>query len=181
MYSMTEKKRDYIHSTRSNPTSRVDKKLILQIVREVEDGVPRKDVCTKYGMAYCTLNEWIRKFCSEEFLTARRKTFSTLERRTIVKAVQTKKITKPQAYEIYKVSKKTLNTWLRQAKQEEFDLVGSNLTNMPANTIACSENLNEELKEARLKIKALETMIDIAEHEFKIAIRKKPGAKQLSK
>ena len=39
----------------------------------------------------------------------------------------------------------------------------------------------KELAEAKLKIAALETMIDIAEEQFKISIRKKPGAKQLQK
>jgi hypothetical protein len=39
----------------------------------------------------------------------------------------------------------------------------------------------KQLNEANLKIKALETMIDIAEQQFKISIRKKFGAKQLKK
>ena len=34
---------------------------------------------------------------------------------------------------------------------------------------------------AKLKIAALETMIDLAEEQFKINIRKKYGAKQLQK
>jgi hypothetical protein len=38
--------------------------------------------------------------------------------------------------------------------------------------------LREELEAARRKIRALETMIEVAERELKIPIRKKPGAKQ---
>ena len=38
--------------------------------------------------------------------------------------------------------------------------------------------LQKALEEAQLKIKALDTLIDVAEDQFKIAIRKKPGAKQ---
>jgi hypothetical protein len=38
--------------------------------------------------------------------------------------------------------------------------------------------LSKQLIEANLKIKALETMIDVAEQKFKISIRKKFGAKQ---
>ena len=38
--------------------------------------------------------------------------------------------------------------------------------------------LQEALEEAQLKIKALNTLIDVAEDQFKISIRKKPGAKQ---
>jgi hypothetical protein len=38
--------------------------------------------------------------------------------------------------------------------------------------------LKKALEEAELKIKALNTLIDVAEDQFKITIRKKPGAKQ---
>ena len=38
--------------------------------------------------------------------------------------------------------------------------------------------LKKVLEEAQLKIKALNTLIDVAEDQFKIPIRKKPGAKQ---
>jgi transposase len=41
----------------------------------------------------------------------------------------------------------------------------------------CS-NLKEQLQNAHLKIALLETLIDIADHEFKTNIRKKAGAKQ---
>jgi len=38
--------------------------------------------------------------------------------------------------------------------------------------------LKRELREARLHAKLLEAMIDIAEEQMGIVIRKKPGAKQ---
>ena len=38
--------------------------------------------------------------------------------------------------------------------------------------------LQKALEEAQLKIKALNTLIDVAEDQFKIPIRKKPGAKR---
>ena len=40
------------------------------------------------------------------------------------------------------------------------------------------KKLEEELKRERLKTLALNTMINIAERELKIDIRKKPGAKR---
>ena len=43
------------------------------------------------------------------------------------------------------------------------------------------EQLKHQLEYEKLKSKAFDTMIDIAEEEFKIAIRKKPGAKQSKK
>jgi transposase len=41
--------------------------------------------------------------------------------------------------------------------------------------------LQKALEEAELKIKALNTLIDVAEEQLKIDIRKKSGAKQSSK
>ena len=38
--------------------------------------------------------------------------------------------------------------------------------------------LEKQLEDARIKNIALETLVDVAEKEFKIPIRKKPGAKQ---
>lgn len=40
------------------------------------------------------------------------------------------------------------------------------------------EALQKALQEAELKIKALNTLIDVAEEQLKIEIRKKSGAKQ---
>lgn len=176
---MLVKKRNYINSTRSNPTSQFDKRLILQIVKEVEEGLPRKEACSIYGMAYCTMNEWIRKYASEDYQAKRRKVFSDQDRRKIVRLIQDQKITKQQAQKLYKVGKKALNDWMLQAKRQEAELGKSNSSDMPIETLCNSPSeLSKQLNEANLKIKALETMIDIAEQKFKISIRKKSGAKQ---
>ena len=88
-------------------------------------------------------------------------------------------MTKEEVRLIHKVGKKTLNTWLREAKQEENELVCFNPNDMAVKQINYSGiELQDELAEAKLKIKALEMMIDIAEEQFKISIRKKSGAKQ---
>lgn len=176
---MPVKKRNYINSTRSNRATPFDKRLILKIVKEVEEGLPRKEACSIYGMAYCTINEWIRKYASQDYQANRRKVFTVQERRKIVRLIQDQKITKQQAQKLYKTGEKVLNAWLLKAKREEAELVLSNLNDMPIEAISHpTEELGKQLTDARLKINALETMIDIAEQEFKIAIRKKSGAKQ---
>jgi transposase len=77
----------------------------------------------------------------------------------------------------------TVRTWVRQAKTENAELY----TNLPLvnpkekQTDTDPASLEQQLAEARLKIRALETMIDIAEEQLKIDIRKKSGAKQLPK
>jgi hypothetical protein len=40
------------------------------------------------------------------------------------------------------------------------------------------EDMRKALQQAQLQIQALNTLIDVAEDKFKIAIRKKAGAKQ---
>lgn len=176
---MLVKKRNYINSTRSNPASQFDKRLIFQIVKEVEEGLPRKEACSIYGMAYCTMNEWIRKYASESYRSTQRGVFTDQQRRKIVRLIQDRKITKQQAQKLYKVGKKALNDWLLSAKKEEAELVRFNHNDMTIEPINYSSaEACKQLKEANLKIKALETMIDIAEQQFKISIRKKSGAKQ---
>jgi transposase len=176
---MSQKKYKSIPSTRDNPTSRFPKNLVFQIVREVEEGLCRKEACSRYGMAYSTLDEWMSRFGSEEYRAARKLHFSVFQKRSIIRAMKEKRMTIAEAHLLYKVGKKTLATWLRVAKQEDNDLVGSNQQNMTSKQIDYSGiELQQELAEARLKIKALETMIDIAEQQFKISIRKKSGAKQ---
>jgi len=44
-----------------------------------------------------------------------------------------------------------------------------------------AEALKKALEEAQMKIKALNTLIDVAEDQLKIDIRKKSGARQSSK
>lgn len=176
---MSVKKYKSIPSKRSDPSSRFHKRLVLQIVREVEEGLPRKAACDKYGMAYCTLGEWMSRFGSAGYHATKRSHFSIHQRRSIIRSLREGRMTKDEAHLIHKIGKKTLNTWLREAKQEDSDLVSFNQEDMAAKQINYPGNeLQNELAEARLKIKALETMIDIAEEQFKIAIRKKSGAKQ---
>ncbi len=46
---MSVKKRNYINSKRSDPASRFDKRLILQIVKQVEEGLPEKRLVQSMG------------------------------------------------------------------------------------------------------------------------------------
>lgn len=176
---MSVKKYKSIPSKRSDPSSRFHKQLVLQIVREVEAGLCRKEACDKYGMAYCTLGEWMTRFGSPDYHATKRSHFSIHQRRSITRALQEGAMTKDEVRLIHKVGKKTLNTWLREAKQEENELVCFNHNDMAVKQINYSGiEFQDELAEAKLKIKALEMMIDIAEEQFKISIRKKSGAKQ---
>ncbi len=83
----------------------------------------------------------------------------------------------------------TIMRWVKwyQQEQDEFAKLPF-MSTMPDNLEINDSSLNaaedvrklqEELKLAKLKIAALETMIDIAEEQLDIEIRKKPGTKPL--
>ncbi len=84
----------------------------------------------------------------------------------------------------------TIKKWLRDAKRENEELVSFNTTIMsnekdkqqpaPEPSKKTLDQALKELEEEKLKVKALNTLIDIAEENLKISIRKKPGAKQSS-
>lgn len=176
---MTVKKISRIPSSRENPHVSFDKLLVFQIVREVEEGLCRKKACEKYGMAYATLSEWLAKFGSEDYQKMKKRSFSIQQRRNIARSIKEGRMTKREAALIYKIGIRSLSAWLRELELEDNELVGLNQQDMePSQTNYPNTDLEKQLAEARLKIKALETMIDIAEEQFKISIRKKSGAKQ---
>jgi hypothetical protein len=71
-----------------------------------------------------------------------------------------------------------LNQWIRNFRNQSDELSSSNEVTMIEIKDSLKEEAGKELAQAMLKIKALETIIDIAEEQFKINIRKKFGAKQ---
>jgi len=79
----------------------------------------------------------------------------------------------------------TLNKWLKASVKENaelaahdpFEMKGTS-TEQPGLPDPEKEALKKALEEAQLKISALNTLIDVAEDQFKIRIRKKAGARQ---
>ncbi len=74
----------------------------------------------------------------------------------------------------------TVRRWVRMLKEVNSHLA---LPQQLSPEMPLPDNVNNNQKdaalaEARLKIAALEIIIDLAEQQFKISIRKKSGAKQ---
>src|SRR5450755_480745 len=105
---MSEKKYKSIPSKRSDRSSRFHKQLVVEIVREIEEGLPRKEACEKYSMAYSTLGEWMIRYGSEIYHATKRISFSAQQRRSITRTIQEGRMTKDEALLIHKVVKKTL-------------------------------------------------------------------------
>jgi transposase-like protein len=160
------------------------KQTILEIVRAVERGATRREMVNRYGMAKSTLSDWMREYGSPSYL-ARIKPLSVTDRRSLVRSVEEGRMTLLEAKTAYNlISTDTVRRYLREAEREKAELhriatlMDKNEVRPEAISSEDVKALKKALEEAELKIKALNTLIDVAEDQFKIPIRKKPGARQ---
>lgn len=155
------------------------RQFINRAIAEVESGLSRMEVCEKYGMAYVTLCGWLRRYGSKEFLYNANVKITTHQKRLIVKGIQEGRMTIAEVNLAYKIKGgDTVRKWLRESKKNSNAHIDSNESMMPILNDSISQDLQRALHNANLKVLALETMIDVAEEQLKIKIRKKPGAKQ---
>ena len=88
----------------------------------------------------------------------------------------------------YRVNSSTLHRWVEEyksgkwsmtvAEKEVLERVAGRLAGGVEEMPSDMKQLRKELHEARLKNKLLEAMIDIAEEQMGVSIRKKSGAKR---
>lgn len=87
--------------------------------------------------------------------------------------------------EIYGLpNKDTVKEFVRWYKRNNYFSASNSISSTVMNNLEpekSAKELQEELRLAKMKIRALETMIDIAEDELSISIRKKSEAKQSKK
>jgi len=172
------------YAPRPNQQSHYDKRLILKIVKEVEDGLPRKEAIRIYGLGKASIDVWMKEYGSVHYHDhVKRKKYTNLQKRTIVSAIEQGRMGLKEAQVAYKIkSSKTIREWLRQYKSEKVEICiekqvpMSKKKKVPAASQTAA--LQKALQEAELKIKALNTLIDVAEEQLKIDIRKKSGARQ---
>lgn len=162
-----------------------DKRLVKQIVKEIESGLSRKGAMEKYGLHPSTLNEWMIKYGSDEYHNTKRKSYSNVLKRQVVSAIKSNQMDYKEAKIAFKVNNiKSIRDWVNLSYLENADiciLESDTMAKEPnTNPEPTLEELKSALKLAELKCEALNTLIDIAEDQFKINIRKKSGAKQLT-
>ncbi len=175
-------------SRRKSSHRRYDKSFILEVVESIENGTVRSAITKQHGIARSVLACWMRDYGSPAYHASKQGHLSQQEKRSIVRAIEDGRMTIYEARVAYGVnSTVTITKWLTESKRENAELVASNETlmaNKEQNQQSDSDSkkaLAEALKklaEAELKVKALNTLIDVAEEQFKISIRKKAGAKQ---
>ena len=175
-----ENDKQEIYAVRENKQSRYDKRLIAKVVKEVENGLPRKEANRIYGLGRATLDGWMRDFGSLEYQqNLKRKNYSNLQKRTIVTAIEQGRLTVREAKITYNIkTERIIRNWIFKHKLEKLEVPRENNPPMVKNEPPEKDFEKEALKEAELKITALNTLIDVAEEQLKIDIRKKSGAKQ---
>jgi transposase len=157
-----------------------------ELIRSIESGVPRSVIAYRYGMSRVTLSNWMRDHASKAYRDKQRgNQLTDVEKRSIVRQVEQGALTPYAARQAYGLSGHTLNTWLKASLKENAELAAYDpfeMKDIPAGHPGLpdpeKEALKKALEDARLKISALNTLIDVAEDQFKIRIRKKAGARQ---
>jgi transposase len=154
---------------------------IKKIVEAIEGGMPRSEIYAIYGLARSTVSQWLQEYGSDGCNVGRKSQLNKAQKRSMIRAIREGRMTMKEARLAYNMKSYTAIVKILREDKENGDLSGD--MNAKANAIdeqddAEKKALKKALEEAELKIKALNTLIDVAEDQFKIPIRKKPGAKQ---
>lgn len=182
-----EHKEEEVYAVREHKQSRYDKRLILKVVGEIEAGLPRKEANRIYGLGKSTLDGWMQDYGSPDYhQNIKRQRYSNLQKRTVVTAIEQGRMSIKEAQLSYNIkSEKIIRNWLTQFKAEKVELCAVTEPAMAkkSNPLSTAEAdaLKKALQEAEMKIKALNTLIEVAEEQLNIDIRKKSGARQSSK
>ncbi|MDM8178163.1 hypothetical protein QT327_28025 [Olivibacter sp. 47] len=181
---METKEVEIIFTERTSKYQKYDRRLIDRVVELSVQGVPTRDLIRQYGMSADTLRDWMHRYGP---VTCKRKSYTPAEKRSVVRAIEAGMGVR-QALVSFNISyPSVIRRWMKEFKEENADLsVIKPIVEVSKKKTDPSESaevqaLKKALEAANLKIRALNTMIDIAEDRLKIDIRKKSGARQSSK
>jgi len=157
-----------------------------EIIKSIESGTPRSVIVYQYGVSRSTLCDWMRNHGSKDYRAKQGGNhLRDVEKRSIVRQIEQGVLTPHAARKAYGLSGNTLNQWLKASVKENVELAAYDPFEMKGKPVGQSdlpdpekEALKRALEDAQLKISALNTLIDVAEDQFKIKIRKKAGARQ---
>lgn len=160
---------------------------IKQVVREVEEGLDIIEACKRYQLEGRRLHDWLDKYSSPSYSRPKLVHYSAVQRRSICRAIAQGKLTVKQAVTAYQIPATTIYSWQKKEKAElesskDHLLKKSTKVSIVKPSVENGgdeiKRLQQQLADANLRIAALNTLIDVAEEQLKINIRKKPGAKQ---
>lgn len=173
---------------RYSATGFYDKRFVSQVLEEIYNGMPRQLACKKYKLKPGTLSRWIRVDRDGLGSAGLDKPATIQFKRSVARAVESGRLTIQEAQRTYGIGcPRTIKSWIDQLKLENDELALVNDSEMKKKKASKGSStddnqdvkaLKRALEEAQLKVAALNTLIDVAEEQLKINIRKKPGAKQ---
>ena len=165
-----------------------DKQFIAEVVDDIHKGMSYQEAHQRYNVPKKTLIRWIFDAKVGVASVKLKRPVPIELKRSVVRAIESGRLSVKEAQRTYGIkSVKTINAWIEQFDQENAELAPVNDSEMkkkkPVQGSSTDNNqdikaLQKALEEAQLKIAALNTLIDVAEDQLKINIRKKPGAKQ---
>ena len=82
---------------REKKQSHYDKRLILEVVKLVEEGMPWKEAKLQYNLGHSTLTGWMLKYGSSAYKGRKRKKMSPLERSKIIADIEQGRLTTSEA------------------------------------------------------------------------------------
>lgn len=131
--------------------------------------------CEREGLALGTVGKWLESYGRKDKKQRR----SPAEKSTIIREILSGRSTISDVQLKYRLNcRDTITKWIREYKKAQPELPSDSPEAVATEQNAEVAELQKELEMARLKIRALEIVVDIASDQFKVDIRKKFGAKQ---
>jgi transposase len=153
-----------------------------QAVEEYEQGtIPIQELLSKYQICHSTLWNWRRQVKKGNDPLIRKMRHPEELKLRIVKEIITGLFTAKEASAHYELKKSTIDEWCAKYSCQISDLTEPMAKKEAKDSTPQDDRvrqLERALEDANLKIIGLETMINIAEKDLKIDIRKKSGTKQ---
>jgi hypothetical protein len=123
----------------------------------------------------------MREYGSASYQVNQKGPLNNAQKRSMIRAIREGRMTLQEAKLAYNMKSYSAILNLLRQEKEKSELVGD--MDIKAGKVSQGDDeekkaLRKALEEAELKIKALNTLIDVAEDQLKVPIRKKPGAKQ---
>jgi transposase len=152
----------------------------IKVVQEIESGqLTRKEAMEKYNIVgHGTLNSWLLQYGSNPEGVVNKQYKKADQRLAAYKIITGESILDDIARSM-QVARGTVSKWVRKYKSDVQQKTSSAVKEkLPARITHQEKDQQKEIEELKLKVAGLEMMIDIAEKELKIDIRKKPGTKR---
>ena len=151
------------------------------VVAEILSGETQETVGQRYNISRTTITEWLKKYGGKKYYDIQRNVYSSEFKDRICMQIDRGILDVSQARIKYQISSNNvIRLWLSNYRKTYGSFIEETTAAMGANqeTPPSLDDIKQRLQEAELKIKALETMIIVAEQTYKIQIRKKFCAKQ---